>query len=145
MRPGDLNRLLMSKSKSSSKKPKAKRVLLSIKPEFANLIFESQKDFEFRAALFKDPEIRSVVVYASSPVQKVIGEFEIETILHEQLDLLWEQTKHAAGIERTYYDSYYQGKEKGYAIKVGKRIFYSNPLNLTQAFAMAPPQSFAYL
>lgn len=118
---------------------------MSIKPEFANLIFEGQKDFEFRRALFKDPEIRSVVVYASSPVQKVIGEFEIETILHEQLDLLWEQTKHAAGIERTYYDSYYQGKEKGYAIKVGKRILYSNPLNLTQEFAMAPPQSFAYL
>jgi predicted transcriptional regulator len=126
-------------------KKSCKRVLLSIKPEFANLIFEGQKDFEFRRAVFKDPEIRSVVVYASSPVQKVIGEFEIESILHEHLDVLWENTKHAAGIERSYYDSYYHGKEKGYAIKVGKRTLYDSPKSLKHDFEMLPPQSFAYL
>ena len=54
------------------------RVLLSIKPEFAELIFKGTKKFEFRKSIFKNSEIKTVVVYASSPMQKVIGEFEID-------------------------------------------------------------------
>lgn len=57
------------------------KVLLSIKPEFAFKIFDGTKHFEFRKVIFKNPNVNIVVVYASSPVQQVIGEFEIETIL----------------------------------------------------------------
>ncbi len=51
---------------------------MSIKPEFAFKIFDGEKKFEFRKVIFKNPDIRTVVVYASSPVQQVIGEFEID-------------------------------------------------------------------
>lgn len=57
------------------------KVLLSIKPEFAFKIFEGKKKFEFRKVIFKNPNVKTVVVYASSPVQRVIGEFEIDDIL----------------------------------------------------------------
>jgi predicted transcriptional regulator len=68
------------------------KVLLSIKPEFAYKIFEGTKKFEFRKAIFKNSKIKSVVVYASSPVQKVIGEFEIDEILNDEPNKLWEKT-----------------------------------------------------
>ena len=45
------------------------KVLLSIKPEFANKIFEGTKRFEFRKSIFKK-EVKTVVVYASSPLQQ---------------------------------------------------------------------------
>jgi predicted transcriptional regulator len=32
------------------------------------------KKYEFRKVVFKNPKVKTVVVYASSPVQKVIGE-----------------------------------------------------------------------
>ena len=76
------------------------RVLLSIKPEFAKLIFDGTKKFEFRKTIFKNKNIKTIVVYASSPLQKVIGEFEIEDTINEDLDLLWEKTKEHAGIDR---------------------------------------------
>ena len=57
------------------------KVVLSIKPEFANKIFDGTKKYEFRKAIFKNDKIKTIIVYASSPVQQVIGEFEIEKII----------------------------------------------------------------
>ena len=57
------------------------KIILSIKPEFAAKIFEGTKKYEFRRAIFKNKNVKKVVVYASSPVQKIIGEFEIEDII----------------------------------------------------------------
>ena len=59
------------------------KVVLSIKPEFAFKIFDGTKKFEFRKAIFKNHKIKTVIVYASSPVQQVIGEFEIEKIINK--------------------------------------------------------------
>jgi predicted transcriptional regulator len=41
------------------------RVLLSIKPEFAFKILMVKK-YEFRKVVFKNPKVKTVVVYASS-------------------------------------------------------------------------------
>ena len=54
------------------------KVMISIKPEFADKIFTGIKKYEFRKVLFKNNDIDTVIVYASSPVQKVIGEFKIK-------------------------------------------------------------------
>ena len=54
------------------------RVLLSVKPQFAEAILAGVKTFEFRRALFRRPDIKTVVLYASSPTCKVVGEFTID-------------------------------------------------------------------
>lgn len=126
-------------------KPKPMKVLLSIKPQYADLIFDGTKKFEFRRTIFKNEEIKTIVVYASSPVQKVIGEFEIETILNDDLAKLWKQTKDYAGIDKAYFFEYFINKEKGYAIKIKKAKKYRNPLCLKEDFKLSPPQSFLYL
>ena len=87
------------------------KVLLSIKPKFALLIFDGTKKFEFRKAIFKNTSIKTVVVYASSPMQKVIGEFEIEHIINDDLDNLWRKTKNFAGIEEDYFYEYFAERQ----------------------------------
>lgn len=121
------------------------RVLLSIKPEFAEKIFDGTKRFEFRRSLFKNREVDTIVVYASAPISKVIGEFKIEHILQHELEDLWEQTKDYSGISKEYYDKYFNGKDSGFAIKVKSTNRYKRALNLREEFGMVPPQSFAYL
>lgn len=64
------------------------KVVLSIKPEFAFKIFDGTKKFEFRKSIFKNVKIKSVIVYASSPIQQVIGEFEIDEVLNYDLSTL---------------------------------------------------------
>jgi predicted transcriptional regulator len=121
------------------------KVLLSIKPEFAERIFDGSKKFEFRKSLFRDERITTIVVYASSPIRKVIGEFEIESIMNDAPEKLWRKTKSGAGINREYFFQYFAGKNVGYAIKVKTARRYTKPLCLRQDFNLTPPQSFMYL
>ena len=121
------------------------KVLLSIKPEFANRIFEGSKKYEFRKAVFKKPDIKTVVVYASFPVQKVIGEFDIDTILSDIPVNLWEKTQNDSGISKEFFFNYFLDKKIGFAIKVKKARCYKEPLCLRRNFNLAPPQSFCYV
>ena len=57
------------------------KVLLSIKPEFVEKIFAGTKKYEFRKSLFKKSGVKYVVIYASAPIKRVVGEFEIDDIL----------------------------------------------------------------
>jgi predicted transcriptional regulator len=122
------------------------KILLSIKPEFANKIFEGTKLFEFRKVTFKDKRVKKVVVYSSSPIQKVIGEFEIELILNAHPKCLWEETKEHAGISKERFDSYFIDREIGFAFKIKSTKIYEEPLCLKDDFKInTPPQSFMYL
>jgi predicted transcriptional regulator len=121
------------------------KVLLSIKPQFAELIFDGSKKFEFRKAIFKNENITTVVVYASSPMQKVIGEFKIDSILSDEPTKLWKRTKDHAGINKEYFDEYFADRAKGFAIKVKSVKKYAKPLCLRDDFKLTPPQSFMYL
>jgi len=121
------------------------KVVLSIKPQFANKIFDGSKKYEFRKAIFKNEKIKTVIVYASSPVQQVIGEFEIEKIITHDIDTLWCLTQHYSGISEDYFYEYFAEKEMGYAIKIKKTKKYKTPKCLKADFNLLPPQSFAYL
>jgi predicted transcriptional regulator len=120
------------------------KVLLSIKPEFADKIFLGIKKYEFRKSIFKNRGINKVIVYASSPISKIVGEFDIESILHEELNILWEETKEHAGIEKQYFYNYFSKKDFGFAIKIKSFKKYDIPINI-QTLGKTPPQSFLYL
>ena len=121
------------------------KVLLSIKPEFALKIFEGKKKFEFRKVIFKKPNIKTVVVYASSPLQQVIGEFEIEDILSLKPNEIWKQTKKHSGISEDFFYEYFANREIAHAIKIKNVKRYSKPLNIKDDFNVVPPQSYVYL
>lgn len=121
------------------------KVLLSIKPEYAFKIFEGKKRFEFRKKIFKNPKIKKIVVYASSPVQQVIGEFEIEKIVSLEPTLLWQQTKEYSGISEKLFFEYFAKNNIAHAIKIKKTRKYRKPLCLREDFKLIPPQSYRYL
>lgn len=121
------------------------KVLLSIKPNFAELIFDGTKKYEFRKTIFKNLDVKTVVVYASAPIQRVIGEFEIANILRESPDLLWEMTKEHSGIsEKSFFDYFYQRKQ-AFAIKVKNPKLYKKSKDLKDTYNTVPPQSFRYI
>lgn len=121
-------------------------VLLSIKPAFAESIFNGTKAVEFRRVIFKSKDVRKVVLYASDPVRKVVGEFQIGDVLSMDLDILWTQTRHQAGIDKNYFYSYFSGRSVGHAIRIERPRRYNIPLDLEEEFSLArPPQSFQYV
>ena len=121
------------------------KVLLSIKPEFANKIFDGTKQYEFRKTLFKRSDVSSVLVYASSPVQRIIGEFTIDAIISGTLPAVWEISEKSAGISKDYFLSYFSNKTIAHAIKIGKVTKYKHTKTLAQYNIKNAPQSFIYV
>lgn len=120
-------------------------VLLSIKPEFVNKIFSGQKKYEYRKTIFKRKDISRVVIYATAPISRVVGEFEIESILFDDIDSLWQETKNYSGIDEHFFFEYFTKKEKGYAIKIKSYKKYSKTRELGDVYHSVPPQSFVYI
>jgi Uncharacterized conserved protein len=120
-------------------------VLLSIKPEFVNKIFSGDKKYEYRKTIFKRKDINKVVVYATAPISRIVGEFEIESILFDDVNSLWEETKAHSGIDKEFFFEYFTEKEKGYAIKIKSYEKYQRSRELGDVYYSVPPQSFAYI
>ena len=131
-------------SARSSDSPRPTHAVLSIKPQYAEAIFSGKKRFEFRRAIFKH-DIKVVVVYITSPVGQVAGEFKVDDIITDDVDALWDRTETKAGIDRTVFFNYFAGRDVGHAIVIGKVKRYREPLDLNAAYGVRPPQSFLYL
>ncbi|PGN60753.1 hypothetical protein CN966_05685 [Bacillus cereus] len=122
------------------------KVLLSIKPEFVKEILLGNKRFEYRKNIFKRKDISSVVVYATKPYGKVVGEFEIENILIDEPKIIWGKTKNYSGITQNYFNSYFEGRQTGVAIQIKEFKEYANHLDLVDfdKTIKVAPQSFCY-
>jgi predicted transcriptional regulator len=86
------------------------------------------------------------VLYASSPVQRVIGEFVVADVLSMSPAALWRATRQGAGISREYFDHYFAGRTVGHAIGVKESFRFARPRHLEKHYGVRrPPQSFCYL
>jgi predicted transcriptional regulator len=76
----------------------------------------------------------------------IVGHFEIDNIISRRPSSLWRHTKHAAGINRSYFFKYFSGCKEAHALKVRKPVRYLKPLSLFDSFGIdRPPQSFCYV
>ena len=123
------------------------KVLLSIKEDYASQIFSGKKKFEFRKIIFRK-DITTVVVYVTKPVGKVIGEFKIGDVICDSPENIWKRTKQVAGVNESFFFSYFAGRNIGYAIEVSETILYDEAIdlhNIENSNIKRPPQSFQYL
>lgn len=123
----------------------ASKILLSINPKFAKKIFNGTKKFEYRKTIFKDNNVQAVVVYATRPVGKVIGEFRIKSVIEDTPTIIWRKTKRHSGVSQEFYSSYFSGRNKGFAIEIGELTQYDQPIDLNDLNVNRAPQSFLYL
>ena len=122
------------------------QVLLSIKPEYAEKILNGEKKYEFRKVLPKNKSITKVIIYATMPIGKVIGEFEIAELISDSPSRLWERTAEFSGITPDFFQSYFEGKKTAHAIRVGRIRKYKKMKNLSDILPSGtPPQSYWYV
>ncbi len=122
-----------------------KRILLSIHPKYAEAILMGRKGYEFRRVLFKE-KVSEVLIYATSPVCRVIGKFEIEEIYSAPPDDVWTKAKGVAGVTQELFYAYFSGRALAHAIKVSNPVKFARPKRLSQYVkSNVPPQSFCYL
>jgi predicted transcriptional regulator len=92
------------------------------------------------------PNARYVTVYATAPVQKVVGWFEIAEIASDSPDRLWARFGHEGQVAKQDFERYYQRCDAGAAIRVRKVVALRNPVTLSELDeAMTAPQSYRYV
>lgn len=125
---------------------KSMKVLLSIKPEFVDKIFSGEKLYEYRKVCFSRRDIKTIVVYATQPVGRIVGEFDIDNIIEDSPSSIWNTTKKYSGITKSFFLNYFSGREIAYAIKIRSVRRYSEWVDPNIAFdKFSPPQSFRYI
>nr|WP_242703943.1 ASCH domain-containing protein [Enterococcus sp. 669A] len=118
---------------------------MSIKPEFVAEIAKGVKKVEYRKTIFRRSDISVVVVYATKPCGKVVGEFTIEKIIEDHPAKIWQETKEFSAGTKEAFDEYFKGRSKGAAIMIKDFVSYEQPLELSDLNLKAAPQSFCYI
>lgn len=119
--------------------------LLSIKPRFAAAILSGDKKVEFRRQPFAR-DIQFVLIYASSPVQRLVGYFSVAAVERDTPSRLWSRYSSMSGLSKTEFDAYTDGVARAVAIRVGVVRAFETPLSLGAVeAALRPPQSFCYV
>lgn len=119
-------------------------ILLSIKPEYVEKLFAGSKKYEFRRRCCKK-QVSKIVVYATCPVMKVVGEMEVNRILEGSPTRLWEQTHEYAGISKDLFFRYFVGCTVAYGYEIGRTTRYDEAKDLSEYGVTSAPQSFVYL
>lgn len=118
---------------------------MSIHPQYANAILDGSKTVEFRKRGLA-PDVTTVLVYATSPVQRVIGEFEIDRIVQMSPDDLWQEAGSLGGIDEATFRNYYGSRDRAAGIVVAEPRRYLEAVPLARLDpGVRAPQSFAYL
>lgn len=119
--------------------------VMSIRPPYAEAILAGTKHVEFRKRRLA-PDISTVLIYATMPVGRLVGIFEIAGYDVASPTALWDRHKGHSGIARSAYRDYYRGTRTAIGILVRDARLLPRPLKLTELdSALIAPQSFAYV
>lgn len=120
------------------------KLLMSINPEHVENILAGKKKFEFRKTKCKE-QIDSIVIYSTAPVMKIVAEVEVKGIIEDTPQAVWKRTADAAGIDKSFFDRYYSGRDTAVAYVLGCVTQFDSPRNLTDYGVKAAPQSYVYI
>lgn len=124
-------------------------LLISLKPQYADLVFDGLKKAELRRRDLRRMKGRDVFVYVTSPVMQLRGGFQVGEVFIGPPDEIWEKVSSEAGVNKSEYDAYYAGRKIACALKIEYVWEYENPLELSGLRAkfrdFVVPQSWRYL
>lgn len=119
-------------------------ILLSINPCHVENILNGTKKYEFRKKACKR-HVDKVFIYSTMPIMKVVGEAEVEDILIDNPEVIWKKTKKKSGIDKAFFDIYYENRDQAVAYKLKNVIKYGTPKDLKEYGIACAPQSFQYI
>lgn len=94
-----------------------KSLLLSIRPEFVERIFDGTKTFEFRKSRCKQ-DVDTILIYCTCPVKKIVGVAHIKSVIVDSPEAVWSRTCDRSGITKEFFDQYYGDRDQAVAYEL---------------------------
>jgi len=124
-------------------------IVLSIRPQYTDLILSGEKTVELRRVIPRNLEPGSeIIIYSTSPVKHIVAIAKVERVEHRDLDHLWSAIGGFTGITIDFFYEYFSGKSKGFAVVLNDVKQLNSPISLSDLrrdFGFTPPQSFSYV
>ena len=119
-----------------------KKLLISIKPIYVELIKRKKKKYEFRKRKIK--QVDNVYVYETNPTKKITLIIKFGKYLEGSPKEIWEICRKHSGIKKKEFFEYYKDKQKAYAYEIieVKEVNIELSEITKRKF---PPQSFYYI
>lgn len=125
-----------------------KVMLISIKPEFTEKIFNGSKSIELRKSNPKIFPGDMILIYCTVPVKAVVGFCRVESILKMSPSELWSQHRQHLGIDRKRYQDYYENHNVAVGIVLTDICRFDRMITLESIKEdipnFSPPQTFRY-
>ena len=126
----------------------SKVIILSIKPEFSDQIFDGTKKIELRKSKPNVEKGDLVVVYNTVPDKAVVGICRIKEVIQSTPDDIWSNYSHDLGIDEKRYFEYYLGRNKAVGLKIDSFRKFKSKISLSAIREFlpdfTPPQTFKY-
>ncbi|MEZ4782440.1 MAG: ASCH domain-containing protein [Candidatus Kapaibacterium sp.] len=128
---------------------KSSRVgMISLKPEYATMVFSGYKSVELRRVRPNMSNGDILFIYMTSPVMALIGTVDVQDVIELDLQSLWHEYGEYTGISEVEFYEYYEGKETGIAILLGRIHELDETVSLDRLRedfgAFQPPQCYYY-
>lgn len=128
--------------------PIRRDVVFSIKPEYSEKIISGEKTVELRRRFPQDvPAGTLALIYSTTPTRALTGVAEIGEVLKKSPSKIWDTFSSEACIRRNDFDTYFNGVENGFVIKLRNARPLRRAIDLAelrQRFNFEPPQSYLY-
>ena len=92
-------------------------ILLSINPIHVENIMNGTKRYEFRKKACKR-HVDKILIYSTNPIMRVVGEAEVEDVLIDSPEVIWEKTEEKSGIDKSFINQYYENRDQAVAYKL---------------------------
>lgn len=124
-------------------------LMISLKPCYADLVFEGLKRAELRRRFCRQLEGREVFVYVSSPVKAIRGGFTVGDVWRGSPKRIWREVGEMAAVSKEEYETYYSGADLALALEITQVWEFDEALPLDHLRDELPgftvPQSFRFL
>lgn len=125
---------------------RANAILLSIRPRYAEAILSGRKRYEYRRAIPCRRDITRVLLYATAPVYRIVGECTIGRVVEGPMQSVWDRTSTRGGVTLDEFQRYFREAPIARALRLENPIAYPEPIDPRAAIpGFRPPKNFCYI
>ena len=122
----------------------SRTIILSIHPNHIEKILSGDKRYEYRKHIPQD--INYIIVYATAPTKKVVAIIEIDMVIKDTPQNIWDVTQSESGVSYEFFMNYFNGVSTAYAIKFRNIYRLSTPIDITAIDGVkSAPQAYQYV
>ena len=123
------------------------KVLISMQPKYAELVFSGEKMVEIRRKFPRMLRGKQAVVYGTQPLGSLLGEVTLNNITPGTPDQIWFRFGQQAGCTHDEYSKYVGNSTEVFAIELSNKKPYLAPVGIPQLTQLIkqelhPPQSY---